>query len=392
MSFHSPLDPQIDSEPRTILIIEDSREDVEFIQTILDEFGEEEFRLEHKELLDDGLERLALGKVDLILLDLVLPDSRGFATFLTVYEEAPGIPIIVMTGLADERLAIKALFRGAQDYLPKGNLDPHVFMRALRYAIERKRAETALIASEENLRSTQNELMHAGKLAALGQMAANIAHELNQPLEASQAYIDNLLVLLNANRFEEMRDSLSSLSQIIRHAGKITNNIKIFIRKNVPLPEPVSLQKSLEQALSFLMFRIKQEGTTILKKFPDGDILVEGDPVQLNQVFLNILTNALDALAETRKPELEVELKHNSHSAHLTFKDNGPGIPPESMGQIFEPFFSTKGRSQGLGLGLAISRSIVQDFGGTLLASNQPDSGAIFTLQFPIINNNGTKT
>ncbi len=501
----SPPEPSFPPEPPlNVLLVEDNDEDAEFLEIILSRVQDPPYHMERTQTLAETLKRLEQDPIDLVILDLSLPDSRGFNTFLSVLETVPRASIVVLTGFNDERLALRALHMGAQDYIVKGNLDTGQLSRSMRFAIERKRAAVALQESEERLRSVienaldtiitldqsglilsfnpagektfgyqaeevvgqdiqklfpdfpnpvqggsvsqtfrewfsrsfgplveirgkhkdghsipleltlnettqrgnpliiivgrditerkqseeklrkaQDDLVHAAKMAVLGQMSAGISHELNQPLEALQAYVDNIRLLIRQKRFEEVDSNFEAISDMTRRAGKIIRNIKNLAHHHTQEIQPVSPQAALEAALSFLQMGSRLEGIDIVKLFPQEMVWILGEVVQLEQVFLNIMTNAVDAMEGSAVRRLVLAIHTNDDEVQVIIRDTGPGIEDNLLSRIFEPFFSTKDIKKGLGLGLAITSNIISDFGGTVTASNHPEGGAQFILTFP---------
>jgi two-component system, NtrC family, C4-dicarboxylate transport sensor histidine kinase DctB len=236
---------------------------------------------------------------------------------------------------------------------------------------ERRRAETGL-------RQAQDDLVHAAKLATLGQTAASIAHEVNQPLAAMRTYSDNAAVLLARGRTAEVKANLVSISSLTERIAQITQNLKAFARKASGVLGPVPLQASIVAAIALLEHRIRQQGIRILTDLPDAETRVWAEQVRLEQVLVNLLQNALDALKGVANPEIEIRLRVTSDRVEITVGDNGPGIRAENVQHAFSAFFTTK--RDGLGLGLSISQDIVQDFGGTLIYAGRLEGGAVFAI------------
>lgn len=239
--------------------------------------------------------------------------------------------------------------------------------------IERRRAE-------DELRAKQNELVQATKLAALGQMSAGMAHEINQPLAAIRFYADNAKKLLELGRGAMVRENLGEIADLTERMARITGQLKLFARKSSGRLEPVSLNEAVEAALALLGNRLRAEGVQLLWQPPAAELRVWGDEVRLQQVLVNLFGNALDAMGASTERRLEVAVAASGPACRLVVRDSGPGIAAEAMGHLFDPFFTTKGAGEGLGLGLSISEGILRDFGGQLTAANHPDGGAVFTI------------
>ena len=236
-------------------------------------------------------------------------------------------------------------------------------------------------AAEAELRTTQDELVQAGKLAALGQMSAGISHELNQPLAAIRSFADNATVLLERDRGAEVRGNLEQISDLTARMARIIRNLRAFARKDSGEVVAVSLGGVLAETLSLLSSRLAESGTRVEQSIPAQDIQVLGGPVRLQQVLLNLIGNALDAMDASERRDLHIGLTVDRESAVLTIRDSGPGVDQADLPNLFDPFFTTKEVNQGLGLGLSLSYGIVQSFGGTISAANHPEGGAEFTLR-----------
>ncbi|WP_419797319.1 MAG: ATP-binding protein [Terasakiella sp.] len=235
--------------------------------------------------------------------------------------------------------------------------------------------------AEDDLHRAQDELVQAGKLAALGQMAAGITHEMNQPLTAIRSYADNASVLLKRDRLDDVDSNLVQISQLCARLGKISGQLKVFSRKTPSQKEPISLVKVMSDTLTLLESSSKFENTQIINSITDPTISVLGEAIRLEQVLLNILRNALDALADKTGARIWISAQAQGTRMAIHIRDNGPGFEDNDLERIFDPFFTTKEVGKGLGLGLSISSRIIQDFGGVLKAHNHPDGGAVFTIE-----------
>jgi two-component system C4-dicarboxylate transport sensor histidine kinase DctB len=237
--------------------------------------------------------------------------------------------------------------------------------------------------AQADLRRAQDELVQAAKLAALGQMSAGISHELNQPLSAIRSFADNARVLLERERHAAVDENLKVISELTERMGQITAQLKTFARKSVDEHEAVSLRGALERVLLLLSPRAQSEGIEIDTRICEREPVVRADGIRIEQVMLNLVKNAMDAVQGTSRRLVRVEIHHQSEWVTFRVSDSGPGIPPENLGNVFEPFFTTKERGEGLGLGLSISFGIVKDHGGTIHAGSSPDGGACFSVRLP---------
>lgn len=252
--------------------------------------------------------------------------------------------------------------------------------------IERTRAE-------QELRAAHDELIQASKLAALGQMAAGITHELNQPLAALRGFSDNTRVLLERGDQASARENLEAIAALTERMGKITNQLKLFVGRARPRNARAPIMRALRNVVGLLQKRL--QGVEVVFTLCDAvsgartplsltddhpELIAHCDDLRLEQVLINLLGNALDAIAGMSAPRIAIEIEVAEANVSVMVSDNGPGIPDDVLPRLFEPFFTTKEMGQGLGLGLAISSSIARDCGGTLVARNAPDGGALFVL------------
>ncbi len=232
--------------------------------------------------------------------------------------------------------------------------------------------ETAL----GDLRQTQTDLIQAGKLSALGQMSAALSHEFNQPLAAVKSYADNATAFLERDRLSEAQDNIARISKMADRMATISSHLRNFARRPQQATGPLLLNAVVQDALAVIEMRLASEGGEIAYTPPKTEVWVTGGHVRLQQVIVNLINNALDAMEDQAKPVVRIDIDGRT----LRVRDTGPGIAPARVANIFDPFFTTKAPGKGLGLGLSISYNIVSDFGGTLSATNHPDGGAIFSV------------
>lgn len=245
--------------------------------------------------------------------------------------------------------------------------------------------------TEQLLRSTQNELIQAGKLAMLGQMAAGVTHELNQPLAAIRAFADNARIFLERGMTAQAAGNLGHIADASARMGAIIGQLKGFARKDESVAT-VDLAACVRAASFLLQSEFRRLDVALEVAADDGCCKVSGDAVRIEQVLINLLRNALDAV-ESGAPDaprrVSVALAREVASDHahalVSISDSGPGIPEQVAAHLFEPFFTTKPSGKGLGLGLAISSSIVQAMNGQLTARNLPEGGARFELRLPLL-------
>ncbi|WP_051711402.1 sensor histidine kinase [Andreprevotia chitinilytica] len=238
--------------------------------------------------------------------------------------------------------------------------------------------------TESMLRRARDQAVQTAKLAVLGQMAAGVTHELNQPLAALTTLSDNAAKLLELNETGEARENLGLISQLAQRMGRIVSQLKTFARKESARIESVNLADSFANAAMLIEPRRRELNAHIDLDLADDLPPVRADALQLDQVLVNLLRNGLDAMEGLPEPRLSIRASIDNGQARITVRDYGAGIPAEVLPRLFEPFHTTKPVGKGLGLGLTISLTIVQSFAGTLTAENAPDGGAVFILTLPI--------
>ncbi len=249
-----------------------------------------------------------------------------------------------------------------------------------------ERLESRVEARTRELESAQAELVQAGKLAALGTMAAGIAHELNQPLAGIRTYAASGARLLERGRSESAQDNFQRIQALSERLATLIRQLKLFARKG-GAREPIDLRARLDFVLELLDERIVRQQVGLELELPESvrPILVAGDSVRIEQLLTNLLRNALDALREVQAPRLSVSVALGDERVVLTVSDNGPGIDEALIAQLFDPFFTTKEVGDGLGLGLFIAYGIVQDLDGRIRAENRTGAqgGAAFSVELP---------
>ena len=243
---------------------------------------------------------------------------------------------------------------------------------------------TERIRAERTLRAAQDELVQAGKLAVIGQLSTGIAHELNQPLTALRTLSGNSMRFLDRGDLATTRANLERIAQLADRMGAITGQLRTFARKSGGQLQPVSLYRALDNALALLDSRLAQANADVCRSCPLPAPIALCDVNRLEQVLINLIGNALDAMDGQPTPRIEIGCEVVGRKAWLAVRDHGPGLDDEVISHLFEPFFTTKQAGVGLGLGLTISAGIVRDFGGTLTGANHPDGGAVFTLEIPL--------
>lgn len=248
-----------------------------------------------------------------------------------------------------------------------------------------------LIESEREKAVLDASLMQSSKMAALGKLAAGIAHEVNNPLAVIKEKVGWLKDLLSeddisrSENYQEFEDAVRKIDFHVDRAKKVTHRLLGFARRMEPAQEKVDINKVLEETIGFLRNEAHYRNIDIITEYAANMPETTSDSTQLQQVFLNILNNAIDAIGKDGK--ISIKTCHNTrdHELVITIADNGPGIPGEVINRIFDPFFTTKEVGKGTGLGLSISYSIVEKLGGRIQVASEEGKGTTFTIHLPII-------
>lgn len=366
----------------TILLIEDNPGDARLLREILSEANGAPISLMHASGLQEGMDHLAKGGIDGILLDLGLSDSYGLDTLAKVQAGSNDLPIIVLTGFDDRALAERAVREGAQDYLVKGQVDGELLYRSIRYAIERKRAEMAF-------RELERRAMIQEKLASLGQVAASIVHEIRNPLSGLNIYLSTLESMVGEDRGVETPNrelTVAIVGKMKSAAGKIGSVIERVTDFTKPHPlklGPVIVNAAVEDAFALSQAFLGRKKIRLTKSLDPELPPVLADLQMIEQVILNLVTNAAQATEGTQGPHaIHIASFRHGDSVVISVSDSGPGVPVELREKIFDPFFTT--RSDGTGIGLSICQRIVTGHSGTLAVGAAALGGAEFRIFLPV--------
>ncbi|PWV61598.1 ATP-binding protein [Plasticicumulans acidivorans] len=240
--------------------------------------------------------------------------------------------------------------------------------------------------AEHALVKAQDDLIQASKLAALGQLAAGMVHELNQPLAAIRAYAANAVTFLERERPAQARDNLGLIGELTERMATLTAELKTFARRTSDETAEIDPRVAVSRALALLEPRLHKDGIELALDLPEQALTVRANLIRLEQVLVNLIKNAADALHGHPAPRIELGLSRAAARVRLSVRDNGPGIEPEAASQLFDPFYTTKPVGEGLGLGLSISYGIVHNLGGSLHADNHADGGALFIVELPLVH------
>lgn len=367
-----------------VLLVEDNPA---YARLLAEAFGgteSEAFRLTHLTRLDAGLDHLSKNPVDVVLLDLGLPDADGLRAVQGVRSVAPSVPIVVLSGRRDPELALEALRQGAQDYLVKGSAENEVMLRAVRYAMERHR----LVAETELVRKRQ--------LQVRDEFFSHVSHELRSPLTAIYEFASILadgiagecspcqrgylnIILRNADQLESMIDDLLEVTRA--ETGKLTIEL-----------QRASLRAIAAEAVETVGAAAAAKHLTLCIELEGESPPVYADPVRLRQVLLNLLNNAIKFTPDRGTVTVRTEMWQRRPGHVLaSVSDTGCGIPPDALEHIFERLYQTgddsvEGGRKGLGLGLYISRELIRRQAGEIWAESQVGRGSTFYFTLPVFS------
>ncbi len=418
-----------------VLLIEDNEDHVQFLQQLLATSELESFELLTAGDVAGGVEILRAGGIQIILLDLSLPDSDGLETFIRIIEEAPDVPLIVLSGINDVALAVETVQLGAQDYLVKGHVDNHLLIRSMKYAIERKRSQIQLKRINDNLevrvrertdalvqanvklqqeiaerkraeeatlesnrqlssalgqlQATQREIIQRERMHALGRMANGIAHDFNNALAPILGFSELLLMkpetLLDTKK---VHNYVEMIHNAAKESAKVVARLREFYRyrDDAEVFTPVVINDLVLQVISLTQPRWKDQalaaGTNIDFRTEMGNVpTVPGNEGELREMLANLVFNAIDAIPKRGTITIRTEVQ--GAWLVVTVSDDGLGMSDEVKARCMEPFFSTK-EDQGTGLGLGSVHGIVRRHEGQIDIQSEAGRGTSVSVFLPL--------
>jgi C4-dicarboxylate-specific signal transduction histidine kinase len=287
--------------------------------------------------------------------------------------------------LGDQRKAMLHILKDSH----RSNLRLEDSRKAMIHIMGDLRSTTQVMERrEQELRDKQEQLVQAGKLATLGELTTGVAHELNNPLNNIGLYVGNVIDRIHMGELptDGARADLEKAMEQVRKATEIISHLRTFGRAAPVTFEAVDVDEVIERALSLMQEQLRLRAIDVDLDLCPDELVVHGNPIQLEQVFINLLTNARDALTEVPEARKKIRIASSleGNGIRIVFEDTGPGIPTEIAKRVFDPFFTTKEVGAGTGLGLSITYSIVKEHGGDISLSKTPGGGATFTVEVPV--------
>ena len=377
-----------------VLLVEDNPGDAMLIEEMLSEVRTMDFRCHFADRLSAALEQLRSESVDVLLLDLFLPDSAGPDTLTKLLAQEPALPIVVLSGLDDELLAIKAVQQGAQDYLVKGQVTSHLLARSLRYAIERNRAEGQLQLLAATLENNNRELhVLYAKVSVLEQLKTDMIRMASHDLLAMVSVFEGYLALLRPDIWDtlsnDQRDFFQQLESTSERMERLTRDILSLDRIEAAASNQLNrldLRELVEMVFGQLQEQAKQKALRYHLDMSPTALNVTGDAPQLREALTNLINNAIKYTPV--EGAVEVRLKQDGNCALFEVQDTGYGIPQPMQENLFQAFFRAKTKQTsaigGTGLGLYLVKRVIERHQGSLHFHSVQGEGSLFGFRLPL--------
>ncbi|HET9061850.1 MAG TPA: ATP-binding protein [Candidatus Binatia bacterium] len=407
---------QLESPPIKVLAVEDDPLYADLIRHLLRRDRVASYELRWAKSLAEALVVVESEVIDVVLADLHLPDSAGMDTVSRLLERGGDVPVVVLTGVDDDQVGSEAVRRGAQDYLVKQEVRGGILGRVLRDAIERKAAESReqrrvgdLEAAYAELERTQGMLLESERISAIGQMASGLVQEVKNPLTLVSQMIDYLdRAVLGSEAIpradSEIARRLDAMREAVARADAIIQELVEFSQPDRPRLERTDIEKVVRRAAEFATSQRNGSPVDVRIESELPGLSVVTDRRKLSQVVLNLLMNAIQAsesgssvgvrLQYMRNPQATDDphtvrsgpaLAQGSTAVVCDVVDEGRGIPRDLLPRVFDPFFTTKPAGEGVGLGLAVSRRMIEQLGGYVEISSRLGSGTRARVVLPAV-------
>ncbi len=339
---------------------------------------------------DECLSILEKKSMDVVVLDVKMPGMSGIEVLRNITDKYPKIEVILLTGHATASDGVEGIKSGAFDYLMKPIELEHLFNKILQ-AYEKIQRLDAEQKEAQYRKQMEQQMIVTERLASLGTLSAGVAHEINNPLaiiRESAGWMRQLFArdeLKNIPRHEDFVKALDKVEKSVERASRITHQLLGFVGKSESAVREVNLTELAEEALQLITHEVQNRDIQIVRQMEPSLDTIWSDAYQIRQVLLNLLTNAIHAV--NSEGTITIAIEDAGDSQVITVSDTGHGIARENLDKIFEPFFSTKSPGQGTGLGLFVSRGIVEKLGGTVEVASKIGQGARFSIRLPKLLN-----
>jgi len=366
--------------PFTVLVIDDDEDTRSNLRDVLELDG---YRIEMAGSVAETLNRQSWEQIGAVLLDRKLPDGTAEDLLPKLRQFAPDAAVMVITGYSDVPMTIAAFRLGAADYVLKP-INPDELRARLGRIAQNRADRLALKNRTEELRATTQQLWQAARLAGVGELAASIAHELNNPLGTISLRIETILSKTPPE--DPRRKPLEIVEQEVERMARLVGNLLQFSRVGVEKVSTVDVCEEIRRTLELVEHHIRTHQVIAAPDFDPQSPSIYGDRQQLRQVFLNLFTNAVDAMPEGGRliPRVRAGQLGEKPGVVVEVADTGTGIPPELLPRVTEPFFTTKPEGKGTGLGLAICRRIVKQHQGTMEVESRRGEGTTVRITLPV--------
>ena len=337
----------------------------------------------------DGKQAIAMIRQEppeVVVTDVKMPGMNGIELLQWIKKSHPETEVILLTGHVAASDGVEGIKGGAFDYLTKPVELEHLASK-IRQAREKIRWRRDQRKEAEFRKRMEQQMMITERLAALGTMATGVAHEINNPLAIIRESAGWMRLILGKEemaavpRRADLERALNKIETGVERAKRITHQLLGFVQKDDTISAEVDLPMLIEESLGMVEREVVHKGIEIVRDFQPLEKPVYSDPYQIRQVLLNLITNAVHATGGGGR--IAVALKSIQGGVSIQIQDTGEGIPPEHMRKIFEPFFTTKCPGKGTGLGLFVTRGIIDRLGGTIEAESRPGEGSVFTVTLP---------
>lgn len=388
------------TQPLRVLIVEDNQIDRRMLESMLSESSSAVSLRKSTDTLQGAIKLLDEYEFDIVVLDMNLPDSEGEDTLVRLSSKYPEVAIVINTGAYEDEMGLHTLSYGAQDFLVKGKYTAYVLNKALHYALERKRLERELTKAYERIKETQAQLLQMEKMKVVGALASGIAHEVKNPLATILYGVTYLRQQLNPAD-DKVLAALANMKEAIDRANGTVNDLLNFASTPQLDRKLEDLNALIEKSLSLIHHEIEKKHIEVFKKLDQAIPMITINRNRIEQVLINLMLNAVQAAGEGGKLEFKTyshalsgapgdfsfldkrKFKAGQTVVVCDIEDNGTGIPADSLSKVFDPFFTTKHDMGGVGLGLSVSKSIMESHDGTIFIENRSSGGARARIIFP---------